>query len=361
MPILWKYLLRSYLQYLLLCVSGFIAVLLVIRFQEIAIFASSGAHGKYIFLFSLYQIPYILPIALPISCLISAMILFRKMSASLELIALRASGLRLRTIGYPLLWASCFFSLINFYIASELMPCTRILAKNLIYDVVRDNPLIVLQKEALIGIRAMSFDMRDLDIEKKAKDVLCVMKQPSSDRIALLTAKEVSLHDEHLHAKSLSLLTSAPSSLPGYDHLFLENEQEMSTKKEGLVAYLMNTEWFLQDDLLSFAYIVPKWLHTRGTESQKLFLEILRRLYLGLCPTTFTALGIAFGLSISRRQTRRSTYIASSLALLILLGFLVSKTLELVFITILFLSLLQPIAWLFSIRAITRIQRGIET
>src|SRR3990167_6985390 len=103
MPILWKYLLRGYIQYFLLCVSAFVAILLVIRFQEIAIFASSGAKAKHISLFSLYQIPYILPIALPISCLISAMTLSLRMSSSLELTALRASGISLRTISYPIL------------------------------------------------------------------------------------------------------------------------------------------------------------------------------------------------------------------------------------------------------------------
>ncbi|MBS0626775.1 MAG: LptF/LptG family permease, partial [Verrucomicrobia bacterium] len=124
MPILWKYLLRSYFQFLFLCVSAFIAVLLVIRFQDIALFASSGAHISYIGLFSLYQIPYILPLAIPISCLIASMILFQRMSASLELTALRACGIALSPIAYPLLLSALVLSLINFTIVSEITPIT---------------------------------------------------------------------------------------------------------------------------------------------------------------------------------------------------------------------------------------------
>ena len=67
MPIIWRYLLRSYFQVLALSVSSFIAILLVLRFQEIARFASSGTAQLKVLLFTLLQIPYILPIAIPVS------------------------------------------------------------------------------------------------------------------------------------------------------------------------------------------------------------------------------------------------------------------------------------------------------
>src|SRR5579863_9043123 len=102
MPIVWRYLLRSYFQVLLLCVSAFIGVLIVLRFQEIARFATSGAAKLKILLFTLLQIPYILPIAIPVSCLIAAMLLFQRLSHTQELTALRTSGFGLKTISTPL-------------------------------------------------------------------------------------------------------------------------------------------------------------------------------------------------------------------------------------------------------------------
>lgn len=365
MPILWKYLLRGYVQYLLLCVSTFVAILLVIRFQEIAIFASSGAQAKHILLFSLYQIPYILPIALPISCLISAMTLSLRMSNSLELTALRASGISLRTITHPLLWASFFCCLLNFCIASELAPKTRILARNLIYEIVQDNPLIVLQKEGLIDLKTISFDMKSLDIDKKAKDVLCIIRQPSSERIGIATAKELFVQGDYLRAKSLSFLTSAESAFQGQDHLFIENQQDMQTHKEGLIAYLMNTEWFAKDDLLSFKQVLSKCLHKDPESKVKnspLVLEVLRRIGLGFCPMTFTLIGLAFGINISRRKRKNAILIASTLALIILLSFLVIKTLHGFFLLPLLLLLApQPLTGLVCIRSLVRSAKGIES
>ncbi|MBM3198947.1 MAG: YjgP/YjgQ family permease [Chlamydiae bacterium] len=361
MPILWKYLLRSYVQYLVLCLSAFIAILLVIRFQEIAVFASSGAKAKHILLFSLYQIPYILPIALPISCLISSMILFQRMSSSLEMTVLRASGISLRMICYPLLWASFFFNLLNFCVASELAPCTRILAKNLMYDVVQENPLIVLQKEALIDLKAVSFDMKDLHLDKKAKDVLCVIRQPSSERIGIITAKELALHENRVCAKNLSFLTSAESPFAGYDHIFLENQQEMQTHKAGITAYLLNTDWFAKDDLLSFSHLIFKVLQGPQETTGKLVIEVIRRLYLGFCPMTFTLIGMAFGTNISRRKKKHSVLLASSLALMIMLCFLTTKTVHNALLpSFLLLLIPQPVAAMLCLRSLHFSSKGVE-
>ena len=72
MPILWRYLLGNYLRILCLCFLSFIAVLLILRLDEIAHFATLGPEGQPLLRFIAYQIPYILPIALPISSLIAA-------------------------------------------------------------------------------------------------------------------------------------------------------------------------------------------------------------------------------------------------------------------------------------------------
>lgn len=176
MPILWKYLLKSYFQFFTLCNSGFVAVLLVIRFQEIAQFASSGAGIKHIALFSLYQIPYILPIAIPVSCLIASMILFQRMSFFLEFTALRACGIAIKSIAAPLLISSMVLCLINFSIASEITPITRTKAKHLMYEIVKENPLILMQKDSMLGLKKAEFDLKKLKLGKKAEEVLCIMR-----------------------------------------------------------------------------------------------------------------------------------------------------------------------------------------
>src|SRR5258708_1903184 len=120
MPILWRYLLRNFFQILVLSVSSFIGVLLVLRFHEIARFATSGASLVKIFLFTLYQIPYILPIAMPFSCLIASMLLFQRLSRLHELTAFRSCGLGFSSIVAPLLCAGTLLGFVNFVICCEL-------------------------------------------------------------------------------------------------------------------------------------------------------------------------------------------------------------------------------------------------
>lgn len=360
MPILWKYLLRSYFQFLFLCVSAFIAVLLVIRFQDIALFASSGAGINYIGLFSLYQIPYILPLAIPISCLIASMILFQRMSASLELTALRACGVALSPIAYPLLLSALVLSLLNFTIVSEVTPITRIRAKNLIYEIAKENPLTVLQKDSILDIKTAAFDLKSLHLGKKAKEVLCVIRQNSSERIGIFTAQELSIDKDFINGKSISILSGASSeNQDGYDHLVIENQKRMQADKSMVCNQLFQAEWFDKDDLLSFKKLIEKCKISKLTSSP--VLELIRRSCLGFCPFTFTLLGIAFGTTIGRYKRKGAILSAFCLAALIMICFVASKTLQKSAIISLLLYLIpQPLAILLSLRSLSLSSKGVE-
>src|ERR1700722_5509245 len=172
MPILWRYVLRHFFQVFFLCVGSFIGILLVLRFQEIARFAASGAPKLKILLFMLLQIPYILPMAIPISCLIASMLLLQKWSHLHELTALRACGLGLKPIITPLLFAGVALSAINFVIVREFTPRCRGMTKTLVYEMAAANPLFLLQKESLLKLKHVFIDMKVLKASKFAQNVV---------------------------------------------------------------------------------------------------------------------------------------------------------------------------------------------
>src|SRR4051812_4375873 len=116
LPILWRYAIFSYLRYFVLSVGTFIAVLLVLRFKEIARFAALTANWAKAGVFTLYQIPFILPMAIPLSALIASFLMVERMSSSHELTALRAARVSLKTILTPLWITGCFLSALNFAI-----------------------------------------------------------------------------------------------------------------------------------------------------------------------------------------------------------------------------------------------------
>lgn len=362
MPILWRYLLSSYFQFLFICIFAFVAVLLVIRFQDIAYFASSGAGITYIALFSLYQIPYILPLAIPISCLIASMILFQRMSASLELTALRASGIALAPIAYPFLLSALALCVLNFTIISEVAPITRIQSKNLIYEVAQENPLIVLQKDSMLDIKTVAFDLKSLQLGKKAKEVLCVIRQSSSERIGLFTVQELSIDENFIYGKSVSILSSADSEIQeGFDHLIIENQKTMQSDKSMVFNQLFQPEWFNKDDLLSCKNLLRKCKENAYKLTSPPVLELIRRSCLGFCPFTFTLLGIGFGITIGRHRKKRALLSAFCLAAIIMICFVASKTVQKSAVISLLLYLIpQPIAILLSLRALSLSSKGVE-
>lgn len=367
MPIIWRYLLRSYFQVLALCVSSFVAVLLVLRFQEIARFASSGTAKFKVLMFAVLQIPYILPIAIPISCLIAAIILFQRLSRSHELTALRTCGLGLKPITTPLILAGLFVSLINLTISCEIAPRCRALSKELIYQTAAANPLFILQKESLVKLRNGFIDMKVLKSGKYAEDVVFAIKNSSNNRITLMVAKELTLKGELLKGEQVALISSVdPKKVQGFDHLVIENQAVMNTKASNLSQYTQNADWNATYDYQSLRMILAREAlekkHTsifsigRGAQ-----LELSRRFSIAFAAFTFTLIGTAFGMQISRNNSKKGIFCAIALAALYLVCFVAAKSLRhnpslssMIFL------LPHPLIILVSLRSLKSITDGVE-
>jgi lipopolysaccharide export LptBFGC system permease protein LptF len=203
------------------------------------------------------------------------------------------------------------------------------------------------------------FDLKNLDPGKKAEEILCIMRQDSQERIGLFSAKELSLDAHSIHGKSLSLISSVDPKFPGYDHLIIENQESMELNKETMIAHLFHTDWFAKDNLLSLKEAVYKHRKEQGTISSKTGLDLVRRGFLGLCPLTFTCIGIGFGVHVGRGKRTGAIFTAFTLAFFVLASFLLSTTITKVpLFSLLLFCLPQPLAALISIRSLFRISRG---
>ncbi|MCH9626294.1 MAG: hypothetical protein S4CHLAM123_14900 [Chlamydiales bacterium] len=94
---------------------------------------------------------------------------------------------------------------------------------------------------------------------------------------------------------------------------------------------------------------------------KKCHTEMIRRCSFGLATFTFTLLGVAFGMEISRNRTKRGLFMVLGLAALSLISFFVGKEFDhLIWIAsflFLFPHLLIIIASTWTLR---RVSRGIE-
>lgn len=363
MPLLWKYLLRNYLKVLLLCVTGFISVLLVTRFQTVARFAATGASKLYVLKFVILQIPFILPLALPISCLIASFLLFQKMSRSRELTALRMAGLGIAPITFPLVVSGVVMALLNFTIVSEVTPKCRSLSKTLAYQMTAANPLCLLQKDTLIRLKNTYVDMKVLKSGKYAEDVFFITRTISNQRIGLMLAKRLTLKDEKLVGSDVTFVSTVdPKESDCFDHLVIENQAEMQTQAEELSQYLHSSSWNFSFENLNLRRLLAKNAVENGVEMDTRFVEeISRRLSLGLAAFCFTLLGIACGMEISRQLKLKGIIWALSFMVLFLVSFVMAKSVRHNHMqsTLLYLAP-HPIILLFCLYSFRKIARGAE-
>lgn len=363
MPIIWRYMLRAYLQIFFLCVTGFIAVLFVIRFKDIADFATLNSDTPSILLFSLYQIPYILPNAVPISCVIAAMLLFQRMSHTNELTALRAAGLNLRSILYPLFLASCVITLLNLAVVAEVAPRCKLLSKELSYKMTAANPFYIISKISEGKMTNAYIDMRALRGGKKAKDVLLILNNHSNERLGIMTAKEFLVSGDTLTGKDVTIVSSLDSKdRNSFDHLVIENQATMTTKASNLSTLLRDNSWSVGLDYLPLRMLLVKGAaKTKSIFMDSTGLEIARRLSIALTPLIFTLMGAAFGMEVGRKQTRKGLVMAASLCAFFLLCFMGAKTFKhtpWLAWGIYFVS--YPLILWLSFRSLSRFSEGIE-
>ncbi len=365
MPVLWRYLLRGFLEIFLLSLTGFICVLLVMRLEEIAQFAAIGAPWGTVLLFTLYQIPYILPLAIPISCLIGCSFLFQKMSHSHELTALRAAGCSMRAIASPLLLTAGFLAIFNITLSCELVPRIRSYAKDLILEVTALNPLVLLQKDSLVKLKGAHLDMHASAAPGSAQDVLFITKNSSSGKLSLMIAKELSVIDKELHGSDVTFISSLdPKTDDVFDHLVIENQKEMRTATSGLSQFWEDNHWQTHADYLPLRALVAKEIISRRgmpLKLGKLHVELTRRFSLSLATLTFTLIGLSFGMQIGREVSKKGAIWSIGLAAFFLLTFITGKSLKTSYSLAIALFLLpHPIILLFCLQAFKRVGRGLK-
>ena len=381
-PIIWRHLLGQYLKVFGICVVTFIAVLLSTRLDEIARFATLGAEGHYILLFALYQIPYILPIAVPISCAISAILLFQHLSQTEQLTALRACGLAMRQITFPILFAGACLSLGNFFIISELATQSHLATRQLENQLKSLNPIVLLNNSHLVKMKGFYINVLGSSRQGElASDVVFALNNTQHSRLNLILAKAIHASPEEITAENLTLITSSPpKEADNFDHLVLENINMATTPVDDYTRMLKNEGWRLNVDHLKMSLLILRTREAlkklsqakhKNEHSEKIkplqrrvngcLAEISRRLSVACAVFTFTLMGAAFGMSISRQRSKRGVFFVVTLAAIYLASFFTAKNIDHLFVwsTCLYTVPLVIII-LLSIWNLKRVTKGIE-
>lgn len=106
------------------------------------------------------------PLALPLAILLSSLMTFGNMGENYELVAMKAAGISLRRIMFPLIILSIIISGVAFYFSNNVLPVANLKFKSLLYDV-RQQKLALDIKE---GVFYNGIDGFIIRVEKKEKD-----------------------------------------------------------------------------------------------------------------------------------------------------------------------------------------------
>ena len=388
MPILWRYLITDFLKIAIACVLAFVTLLLTMQLDDIAHFAGLGAPLFYILLFTLHQIPYILPIALPLSCLIASLLLVQRLSNTHELTALRASGFALRDILAPIWLTALFLTLANFWGVSELATRSH-LQSNLLKSELRSiNPLLVLQNKHLMRLKGFYFEsLGPSHVGESASDILLALPNRHHHRIDLMIAKQLKSSSTQFNGEGITLITGMNGEDENdFDPLLVENIKTSSTPINDFSDMLQKKVWTIHNDYLPISLLLARIQeqrqqinHFKITEQSKekpnketlktlkialnqSLSELTKRFSIAIAVLSFTLMGTTFGMHIGRKRNHVLLYTAITLTTLYLVAFFVAKGVDHQFwlATSLYLTphLIIILASLFVLR---RIARGIES
>lgn len=382
MPILWRALIIDFIKIVGVCVTAFVALLLTMRLDEIAHFATMGASFSAVIFFILNQIPYILPIAIPLSSLIATFILSQRLSNNHTLTALRASGISLANTLTPFWMVAALLSIVNFWVISEIATTSH-LQNNLMKSELRAvNPLLLLHNRHLMRLKGYHFEaLGSSRMGESSSDVVLALPGQKYERIYLMCAQQLKVTQEHFTGDGITLITGIEGDEEDFDRVLVENVKHTQTDVNDLSELLQRKITSIQNDHLTFSLLLARIQEEKASldeakalreskghikmlsnELNRSFSEISKRFSIAFAVFSCTFLGSTLGIQIGRRRKITPLFLCIGMTTLYLVAFFVAKGLDhhLSLATTLYFA---PHILIITLSLVTlwRIERGIES
>lgn len=299
LPTLWKYIFIEFYKLFFAILLYFISIILILKLQDVAHFITMQSSIREIFLFTLYQIPYILPFAIPLSCLLAAFLAFYKLSISQELTALQTSGISIEAIHAPFIWLGIFTFLMNLFINFEITPLSRARTKTMITQIVKSSPFLILQKKQYIGEKNHFLQSNYGKKRNHLQQFFFFGKNPKNQLYGIF-ADTVKIDSKNLKGYNVATISSNYGTVGHeFSAIYLENQKEASIPiSEFSSLFIKNVEPIVQEDLSTKMILTKILAYPRGNKKfiTRGLLEILKRFSFSFSSFTLLLLGISYGL-----------------------------------------------------------------
>lgn len=151
MKILRKYIIKEIITMFLFSLVIFTFTLVVgniIQLAELVI--NKGVDIRFVGRLFLYLIPFLLSYTIPMSILTSALLVFGRLSGDNEIVAMRASGINLYKLSFPLLIIGLVFSLLSIILNNDTIPRMHFESRKIIKNIGIKTPAAYLEPGTFI-------------------------------------------------------------------------------------------------------------------------------------------------------------------------------------------------------------------
>lgn len=275
---------------------------------------------KYVLLFMLYVLPFSLTFTVPWGFLTAVLLIFGRMSADNEMIALRACGVSLLRICLPVLAVGLLLSLFTFWINARVAPQAEMAMRQSLATMARSNPAALFVPDEVVD----QFEGKKIFVGGKKRGKLTdltVIEQDDggfirqvihADKGEIESDQEsgqlvLTLHDTRFeqrdaaNANDLSKIRHGISVSEATISIPLDDLVENKLRRRSLRSYTLGE-------------LYGRLNEVRGTEDETSVLtQISKRYSLSLACVAFALIAMPLGVTAQRKET--SVGFAISLAL----------------------------------------------
>ncbi|HUF75468.1 MAG TPA: LptF/LptG family permease [Longimicrobiales bacterium] len=154
MGVLTRYLIRVHIGPFLFALSGITALIFLNSLsQRVGDLVGKGLHWTVVVEFLVLSLPHVVALALPMSVLVAVLYAFNDLASSHEITALSAGGIRPRQILLPVVGFGVVAAGFMYYFNDTVLPESNHALKNLILDINRKTPTLVLREQVVNELR----------------------------------------------------------------------------------------------------------------------------------------------------------------------------------------------------------------
>lgn len=290
---------------------------------------AKGVAPQVIFQIFVYIIPFNLQFSIPMSALVSALLLFGRLSMDGEITALRACGVSFRQIATPVVFVSVLLTGACLWINYELAPNSHFATRQAKVSLGELDPMTMLEEgewterfpgyTIYIGSKTGN-QVRDVKIhESNSKDgTLRDMRARSGEIVADREALELVVHLKDVRAFDRTAADPNGKQIPMDEYHFRLSYKAMIGDKNIQKRQKDMTFLELIAAIHNPASAFPKAEKVRLVEERtRSMIEANKRIAMAVSCLSFTVLGIPLGIKSRRRESSAGIV----LSLLLLFGF----------------------------------------